>query len=134
MTAALTRGRAFAEAMQVDACTIQRKGAGAPVFNPSTGGYTDPPPLTVYSGKCKVQVTDSLTVSAVDFGGRAVNIIRATVHIPVTVDVEVKAEDTVLITAAVNDPQLVGDRFVVRDYVAKTHATARRIEVERAGS
>lgn len=128
--AAVARGRAAAESLMVDTATITRPGAGEPVFDPNTGTYTNSDPSTVYTGKCRVQLTDSLDVRAQEFGALAVNLSRVTVSIPIDAT-DVQTEDVVTITSAVHDPVLVGRDFTVQGVPAKTHATARRLEAER---
>lgn len=113
----------------VDTCTITRPAAGDPVFDPETGNYTDPTPLTVYSGKCRVQVTSSLDVRSSELGGQAVGLTRITVTIPVDAT-DVTPEDTVTIDAAAHDPLLATRTLTVKGAEAKTHATARRLECE----
>lgn len=122
----LARGRAAAEALMTDACTVTR--SGGLVFDEEAGDDVETSE-TVYEGACRVQMTDSLDVSTSDFGGRAVNVTRVTVSLPMDANPPAP-QDVVVITAATHDPQLVGERFVVKDYVGKSHATARRVECE----
>ena len=128
-TAALAAGRRAAEGLMVDSCTITRPGAGDPVFNPATGGYTDPAPVEVYSGRCRVQVTASLDVRATGHGGQAVNLTRVTVTIPIDAT-DVLPEDVVAIDTAAHDTVLASRTMTVKGAEAKTHATARRLECE----
>lgn len=52
--AELAEFRADAASLMRDTCRITRPGAGQGPFNPSTGQYDDPPPVTVYEGKCRI--------------------------------------------------------------------------------
>lgn len=38
-----------------DRCTITRPGTGQPIFDPISGTYTAPAPVTVYTGPCRVR-------------------------------------------------------------------------------
>lgn len=38
-----------------DRCTITRSGTGQPIFDPVSGTYTGPVPVTVYTGPCRVR-------------------------------------------------------------------------------
>lgn len=124
---ALLAGRAAAEAMMLDACTITRAGTGGPVFDPDTGEYTEPTPTTVYSGACKVQARTSVSTSAV--GGELLTMMQVEVHVPMSVT-GVQVNDVVTITASVNDAALVDRGYRVTDDPAKSFATARRLRCE----
>lgn len=124
----LTAGRAAAEALMVDACTITRSG-GAPVFNPATGAYTAPADVEVYDGKCRVQVSDAINEQSPEFGGREVTLQQAVVSVPVS-GTGVAVGDTVTVTASEHDPELVGVVYRVLALHRKSHATARRLRCE----
>jgi hypothetical protein len=130
MTAAsvLARGRAAAERLMVDECTITRAGEGEPVFNETTMQYDPPPGSTVYTGRCRVQLTGAMAGTP-EAAERVLVVQRATVQVPISVT-GVEVDDVVTITASAHDPDLVGNRYRVRSLFAKTHATARRLEVE----
>lgn len=129
---ALPELRREAEAAMVTACTITRSG-GAQVFDPNTGTYTDPAPVEVYAGKCKVQQKTS--VSTDEVGGTVVTVLGIEVQVPVSVT-GVDGGDTVTITGAVSgyehlhDSALDGREYRVTDDPAKTFATARRLRCE----
>lgn len=133
MTAAsaLARGRLRAESLMVDACTISRTDPeAAPVWNEATMGYDPPAGSTVYTGRCRVQLRDTMA-STPEAGERVVVVQRAVVQVPMTVT-GVRVGDVVTVTSAAHDPDLVGNVYRVRSLFAKTHATARRLEVEEA--
>ena len=123
---ALPQLRAQAEALMTDSCTIVRE--GEPVYNPDTN-EVEVSTEEVYTGRCRVQVTDSLDVRVVDFGGRAVNTSRVTVSIPVGSE-QVAPEDVVTITAAAHNDQLVGKVYRVEGAPEKSHATAIRLRCQ----
>lgn len=125
---ALARGRRAAENLMVDECTVTRPGSGDPVWNETSMGYDPPPPTTVYAGRCRVQLSAAMA-NTPEAGERVLVVQRATVSVPVDVT-GIAVGDTVTITAAAHDPDLVGSTYRVRSLFAKTHATARRLEVE----
>lgn len=131
MTAAgaLARGRAAAERLMVDACRITRAGdVGA--LDPDTGRHAAAGETLVYAGPCRVQVVDSLNDQTPEFGGREVTLQSAVVAIPITAT-GVDVGDVVKVTAAAHDPELVDTEYRVVATHHKTHATARRLQVEQ---
>lgn len=127
----LSAGRAQAESLMTDACTITRAGAGEPVFDPETGGYTDPPAVTVYEGKCRVQMRGAAAVQNAQLGGEDVTFYDVEVSLPITVT-DVEVGDLVTMTAAAFDDGLAGTSYRVHGLHAKSQATARRLLCERA--
>lgn len=136
MIEALDAGRAAAEARMVDSCTIKRKtGSG---INPTTGAREDTF-STVYSGKCEVQLRDSLGVEATA-GDRELIVVRFVLKIPMAATspdgstYQPAVSDIATLTASSLDPALLGRNFRVRELFHKTFATARRLVVEEAQS
>lgn len=131
MTAAstLARGRALAESLMVDSCRITRPGDGDPVFNNATGQYDDPPPITVYEGKCRLQVRESNPSSA-DVAGASWTLQDLDLQLPVVGSEAVAEDQTVEYLTSAHDPALPGKRFRVSGLFVKTHATSRRLRVE----
>jgi hypothetical protein len=126
----LAAGRAAAERLMTDSCRITRTSReAAGEFDPDTGRHEQPDPDDVYEGRCRVQVTDSLNAQTPDFGGRVVTVQKAVVQLPIGA-ADVQVGDVVEIKAAGSDPALVGRRYTVAASHAKTHATARRVQVE----
>lgn len=122
-------GRAAAEALMVDACTITRVTPGT-VFNETTGQYDDtPPPTTVYTGKCRVKPRDNAD-RVVQYGQEAVSLWPYIVSIPMA-ESGVELDDIVTVTASALDTALVGAGFRVRQVLAGSHLTARRLGCER---
>lgn len=127
----LARGRDAAERLMVDTCTITRP--GPVVTNHLTGVVTPAAPVTVYTGPCKVQTAGrSATGRRLDAGEVSVVVLRLELHLPVATSVGVQRGDVVAITTAVNDPDLTSRSFLVHDLSHKTHATARRLQMEEA--
>lgn len=116
----------------VDTCTVTRAGEGRGPWNEDTMDYDPPPSTTVYTGPCRVQLSAAMA-NTPEAGERVLVVQRATVSVPITAT-GVAVGDTVTITAAEHDPDLAGNVYRVRSLFAKTHATARRLEVEETQS
>lgn len=122
---ALARGRAAAEALMVDMCTIRRK--TNPVTSTVDGSVTWTT-TTVYSGKCRFQ-QQSVDARTEDSGEAFVHLLRLDLQLPISVT-GVQVLDEVTCDTSALDPDLPGRVFLVRDLAHKTHATARRVRVE----
>jgi len=128
LTAALESGRALAEQLMTDAVIITAPGEGEPVFDPETGDYSTPEPVTLYEGKCRVQVPNVMETTP-EYGGREVTVQTAILSVPVGVE-DVPVGATATITAAAFDPDLVGAVYRVTALHHKSQPTARRFRVE----
>lgn len=125
LDAALSAGRSLAESLMFDTCEVKQQTGTA--FNEATG--LDEPTYTPrFTSPCKVQARD-LQSSERDAGGREVTAVRMSVHLPISAGA-VEVDDVLTITAAAYDSHLVGRSFRVLAPVAKSMATARRLEVE----
>lgn len=126
----LERGRAAAEALMLDECTITAPGVAAPVWDEETGEFTYPPAGIVYQGKCKVQTADSLKVASPEAGElvRSVNSVR--LDLPVVGSEAVAARATVTFTGSAHDAALVGRVFTVAGPHVGSLKTARRLPCE----
>lgn len=122
-TSVLLRGRAAAEALMLDACTVTRLSGSA--ADPETGALT-PTYSTIYSGKCKVQQSAPASGPTV-VGEAEVFIGQLQLHLPVTTATAAVAPgDLVTMTTCVLDPSLVGKTSKLRGPAHKSFATARR--------
>lgn len=129
--AMLAMAREAAEALMLSSCTITRAGDGERAWNEDTGTYTDPPPATVYSGRCKVQ-DSGRAVSEAEGGELQVAVSSLELHLPVEAEGSgaVRRGDIAKIDSNPDDPALVGRQFVVQAAHAATAKTARRLPVE----
>lgn len=127
---ALARGRAAAEALMVDTVTITRTTGST--TDPDTGVVT-PTTATVYSGRAKIQQSESPTGEFKNLGEASVLVVRLELHLPVSA-AGVLVDDVVAVTASVLDPDLVGKRLVIRSVAHKTFLTARRCDVTEVTS
>lgn len=109
----------------IDTCTITRP--GATVTDPETGAVTNTP-VTVYSGKCKVQSKDS-AVANPDAGGASFTVVSRQVHIPANA-AEVRDGDEVTITASALNAFTVGKVYRVEGFTPDTFDTAARLPVK----
>ena len=123
--AQLTAGRALAESLMLDTCTVARRGTAS--TNSSTGAVTVSS-TTLYSGKCRVQ-SAGLAAQTVEAAGRTATIERPTVHVPVGA-FAARPGDVITITASATDATLVGRSYRVTATQLKTMATAYRLPVE----
>lgn len=133
-TGVVLRGRAAAESIMVDACTVVRQGAA--VTNPDTGAVTYPAAATVYSGRCRISGTSSAgpaVAAPQDIGGASVLLSTPVLQLPIAT-VDLQPDDLVTCTAAAMDPRLVGRTWRARPGPRKTHATKYAVGlVEVAG-
>lgn len=124
LEALLAQGRAAAEALMTDACTVRRRsgettdddGVITPTYGPD-----------LYAGKCKIQQTNAQAAQA-DVGEDYQLLLRLEVHLPMSL-VGLEVGDEVTVTESAYDPDLPGRVFLIRDLAHKTHATARRVGV-----
>ena len=125
---ALARGRAAAESLMADTCTVRHRTGES--TNTTTGVVT-PSWTTVYTGRCKVQQSTLGAASEPrDPGEASVRLVAYTVHLPVATSAGIRDGDEITITAAAYDPDLVGRVFTVLGTMRKTAATARRLQVQ----
>lgn len=126
ITGALAFGRAQAEARMTDTVLITRN--STPALDDETGEYT-PTVTTIYSGPARLK-SASTVVSAVDAQGQQLAGQSLRLDLPVSTSSGVQANDSVTVTASVNDPASVGLLLNVEGVFFQTDATARRFPVE----
>jgi hypothetical protein len=124
----LAEGRAAAEAIMLDACTITRVTGPEGPLDPDTGLREPAPTETVYSGKCKVQTYEPHE-TARESGEHVFTEQRYHLHLPIGVG-PVKVGDTAEIIATAADPQLVGRSYRIAALHHKSLATAQRLLVD----
>ncbi len=129
----LARGRVAAEAGMVDTCTIRRRTGEST----DSDGVVTPTWEVVYTGRCRVQAAGSSLGSSAHAAtpGEAYQLMSPRIlQLPVVDSAGVRADDQATITTCVNDPDLVGQIFTVRDEDGKSEATSRRLGIERGTS
>ncbi|MEO3922709.1 DUF6093 family protein [Micromonosporaceae bacterium B7E4] len=119
----LTRGRAAAERLMVDTCTIRRKTGETT----GPGGVVTPTYSTLYAGKCRFQ-QPAAQASQEDSGEDYLLMLRLDVQLPMSVT-GLETEDEITCDTSAHDPDLPARVFVVRDLAHKTQATSRRVGV-----
>jgi hypothetical protein len=123
-TSVTLRGRAAAEALMVDTCTIVRNSNAS--ANVETGQIISTP-QTIYTGKCRLKLP--VAVARPEEAGEAQLFTQhPTLSIPATTT-GVQVDDIVTITASALMPSLVGRKFHVRAIPGQSHMTAGRFEV-----
>jgi len=118
---ALRSGRAAAERLMTDACTLERPGE---LVDDVTGEAVME---TVYEGRCKIQTYEGYEQNPTA-GGAVLTVQRYRVDLPVTV--QPRPGDIVTITASETDPNLAGKAYRVTAPFNKTYATASRCFVD----
>lgn len=109
----------------VDACTVHRP--GAPVTDPETGAVTAGLAL-VYSGKCKVQSSNTMAASP-EAGEASFTVVSRQVHIPANA-ADVWDGDVVTLTASKLNSFTVGKKYRVEGFTPDTFDTAARLPVK----
>lgn len=130
-TGALLRGRAKAEKLMVDAGELRGPDVRG-ALDPATNEYSVTPGPLKYSGKAKLQTTDTIGNRA-DAIERVVMTTRFELHLPMSA-AAAAVDDVWTSTSAELDPELVGRRFRVASLVHKSFMTARRLAVEEVQS
>ena len=125
LTDLVLRGRAAAEALMIDACTVRRP--TGTVTDPVTGNVT-PSSTLVYDGKCKVQSTQAQASNPVA-GGHAFTVEDLEWQAPIGTG-PFKVDDVITHTAAPLDAHLVGTVYRITSLARKTAKTAQRFRVE----
>lgn len=132
--------RAEAEAMMVDTCLITREAVegdpeyvDASTIDPDTGQYPEQGRVTVYEGKCRLQVKSLIAGSSEsDAGDRAYVVQDAELQLPVDDSIDVRVGHVAEVVSASHDAALVGRQLTVRALHQKTHATSRRLRMQEA--
>jgi hypothetical protein len=119
-----------AEALMVDTCTISR--VTNRTTDTSTADVTETR-IPVYAGPCRIQ-QHARTDSREDIGEASLILVRFELQLPVATSAGIAAEDIVTMTGSALDPDLVGREFTVMQVAHKTHATARRMQVQEVTS
>lgn len=117
-------GRKTAEALMESTCVIKRQTGTAPDSN----GVEQPTYATVYTGKCRLRITDARPNTVVA-AGQSVAVQSPILSLPVTAagSADVRVDDI----ATISSP-LDGNTVVARiaGFHTQTHSTARRFPVE----
>ena len=126
---ALTRGRALAERLMVDSCSISRPGAAVDeLTGVPTWTQVYPADPTVASGKCQVSTYEPQE-STREVAAAQVTTQRYVLKVPVE-SFAPEIGDVATITAAPYDANLITRKFRVVALLHKTAATAYRLGVE----
>lgn len=122
----LVKGRAAAESLMVDTCTVTR--VTGRTLDEDDGTYSDTTSI-VYSGKCRIQVRNAAVAALPLSGEREVVAFMLELQTPMT-GAALAVGDVVTVTASLYDPTLADRVFRVREVFHKSHATARRTLVQ----
>jgi len=121
----MLRGRQAALQLMTDTIVVTRLDPAGSSTNTETGVVTKSY-TTVYTGPGKIQRQPrDILARPAQVGEAEVYLAHVEVHLPVTA-VGVASDDIATVSASVNDPDLVGKAFHIRELAAKTWQTARR--------
>lgn len=128
---AVLAGRAAAESMMVDACTVTY--VDGSTWDEDAGASV-PNVVTVYSGKCRVQRSGAMSPRESSTAtGYEVGIDAIVAQLPLSaLGIKRGHEFTVTAVGSISDPDLVGVKATVQSNLAKTHATKRTLVCEEA--
>lgn len=124
-TSVTLAGRRAAENLMVERCTIREYSPAAFV----DGTYVPGAGAVVYSGRCEIQVTDSLNAETPTVGEREVTLQRVTLKVPISTT-GIQVGHIAVIDSASLDPDLEGRPYRIEAHHAKSFATARRLQCE----
>lgn len=127
----MARGKAAAEAIMSDTCTITKPGVGDPVFDEETGQYAYPARVVVYTGICRLQVKADINSNVVETtaGEREWTYLTAQLQLPVEGSEDVRVDHVCTITAAPYDSTLVGREFNIQGTYHKSQPNYRRFRL-----
>jgi hypothetical protein len=120
-------GRAQAEARMTDTVLITRPAVSPGVLDGSTGNYPDAVTV-VYNGPAHLKFMSPI-VSSVEAQGQNLANQKYRLDLPFSTSAGVRVNDSVEVTASVDDPGSVGLRLNVEGLFYQTGATARRFPV-----
>ena len=123
----LALGRIAAAALMIDACIVKRTTGSS---TDSETGVITPTYTTLYAGKSKVQRRGPRGQSnrPINLGEAFELLSFVEVGVPMSVDPGFVPADIVVITACVNDTDLVDRVFHLRGFEHRSFATARRLQ------
>lgn len=126
----LALGRRAAEAGMIDACIIERMvGVTTDLDNGQTTDVMADDP--VYTGRCRLrEITAAMAREATPAPSVHQAMRYRVLQLPVVGSEDIQVGDVVTMTTCVNDPDMVGRTFVVRDQSGSSEQTARRLGVE----
>ncbi|CAN5191117.1 hypothetical protein BH23ACT9_BH23ACT9_08700 [soil metagenome] len=129
MTAHLAHLAARERQMMTSTVTISRAGPGDPVFNPDTGGYDNPPPVEVYTGRALIRPIIR-SAEDVHFGGQSVALSIYNVTLPLEA---IPEPGDVLDVLTSPDPLLSDLTLIVDEVFADALPVNRRLLAEASG-
>jgi hypothetical protein len=125
---AVAAGRAIAESLMVDTCTVTY--IDGTTWDENAGASV-PNVVTVYSGKCRVQRSGAMSPREASTGtGYEVGIDAIVAQLPLSATGLRRGQTLTVDTS--QDPDLVGVKATVQANLAKTHATKRTLVCEEA--
>jgi hypothetical protein len=121
--------RREAESRMTDTCRITTPGTGDPVLNQDTGQYTDPAPVTVYEGKCRLRAPAQVNAFTASGAGADWQVEQSVLSLPALAPAVESGMTVTYLTAPLN-PSLEGHVFGVVGPHRESQATAQRVIVK----
>lgn len=112
----------------VDACRITKPTPGDPVWDDAQNTYTDPVPVVVYEGPCKIRNTYP-NPQSVQSGGQQFGADIAIVSIPVAEAAGIEDGCEFELIESAHDPASVGLRATIMADHVQTYSTSCRFPV-----
>lgn len=128
LTGALGMGRAFAESVMTDTCTIGTETEGDTI-DPQTGQYDRIIAAPVYEGLCRFKA-GSTAASEINAVGQLLVEQDAELSLPIATSTDVAKDMVAIIRTSATDPALPGVRVRIKAPALGAYLTARRFAVE----
>lgn len=128
----LSELQSAAEDRMRDQCVITKPGEGEPVFDRATRKYTDPAPVEVYRGKCRLPRRPGVggMTSEAAAGDASWKVGEYPIDLPMRGSERVGVNQTATILKA-RDRALVGNVYGITEPADQSQATARRFRMKR---
>lgn len=133
-TARLGAMQARAVSRMADTCLVTSPGTRSASPDPTTLQYVDGPPVTVYTGACRLGRVDIPNIAQAVGGEATWDVQDSVLHLPLTGTDSVAEGQTVTYLTSTRNPALVGKVFGIVGVVGGTDLTARRCLVREVVS
>lgn len=113
----------------VASITVTRSGSGQATYNPVTDTWTTPTPVTLYTGKARVQPIRSDTNR--ERPGDSTKIVAIRFSIPVAnINTDIRYHDKVLVTSSALNTTLLGYEFYVSEPLDSSNPLEKTFHAE----
>lgn len=130
----LAAGQALAESRMRDTCTVTVPSTTQGTIDPNTGLETDAAPTTLYTGKCRLRMSGTVSGStARDVAGDRVSTSAPTLSVPISAPRLPLGAIVTVTNVPADDPAghlRLGVRARVSGLLIGTDMTAQRVQIE----